>query len=321
MNSENQSPRRYAFPVATAVVLFGVFAVLLGVLLNETYSVRQSQDSYPQPTVKPPAEVVDALSPEPEETPLVEVTVAPEVADANTDVDIAPADAGGEGVVLDPAMISAGQTAFSTVCTACHGLNAEGVPGLGKDLVHSEFVNSLSDEDLAQFIIVGRDISDPANTTGIAMPGRGGNPAITDEQIDMIVVYLRSLAADAGVQPVHAGMSTGGSEASAGADTAAEADAPRESTFDIASWTAPVTVSGNFLSVDTLPDDVRVLYGWAEQGTASEDGLPFDPALFNASLLEPGNEAALLDYLYNDTGYLDSNPALAYPVHGVAAED
>ena len=57
------------------------------------------------------------------------MTVAPEVADANEAVDIAPADAGSGGVVLDPAMIAAGQTAYSTICTACHGMNAQGVPG------------------------------------------------------------------------------------------------------------------------------------------------------------------------------------------------
>lgn len=317
--NNNSSVRRYAFPVATAVVLFGIFAVLLSVLLNEAHLVRDTQNAFPQPTPKPPTEVAAAPSPMPEETPLVEVTVAAAVEAANENVDIAPVDAGGEGVVLDPAQIAAGQTAFSTVCTACHGMNAEGVQGLGKDLVHSEFVNSLNDADLAQFIITGRDITDPLNTTGIAMPGRGGNPAMTDEQVDMIVVYLRSLAADAGVAPVHTGATTGDVVAETGTDTTAEAAPTRESTFDIASWTAPVPVSGNYLPVDTLPDDARVLYRWADSGLASEDGLPFDPALFDSTLLEPGNEDALLDYLYNDTGYLDSNPNYAYPVVGEAA--
>jgi disulfide bond formation protein DsbB len=31
------------------------------------------------------------------------------------------------------------------------------------------------------------------NTTGIAMPPKGGNPLVTDEQLQIIVAYLRSL--------------------------------------------------------------------------------------------------------------------------------
>jgi disulfide bond formation protein DsbB len=36
-------------------------------------------------------------------------------------------------------------------------------------------------------------MSDPLNTTGIAMPPKGGNPALTDGQIVDIVAYLRSI--------------------------------------------------------------------------------------------------------------------------------
>jgi disulfide bond formation protein DsbB len=39
---------------------------------------------------------------------------------------------------------------------------------------------------------------DPLNTTGIDMPGKGGNPALTDDNILAIIAYLRTLAAENG---------------------------------------------------------------------------------------------------------------------------
>lgn len=88
---------------------------------------------------------------------------------------------------------TAGQTAYSTTCVACHGPEAKGVAGLGKDLTTSEFVQEQSDEELVTFIKTGRPSSDPLNTTGIDMPPKGGNPALTDDDIYNIVAYLRSI--------------------------------------------------------------------------------------------------------------------------------
>ncbi|MER3514081.1 MAG: hypothetical protein C4310_06580 [Chloroflexota bacterium] len=79
------------------------------------------------------------------------------------------------------------------VCAACHGTDAKGLPGLGKDLTASQFVKSQTDEQLVEFIKKGRDTSDPANTTGVAMPPKGGDPSLTDDQLRAIVAYIRTL--------------------------------------------------------------------------------------------------------------------------------
>jgi hypothetical protein len=47
---------------------------------------------------------------------------------------------------------------------------------------------------LVEFLVVGRDTADPLNTTGILKPPRGGNPSLTEEDLALIVEYLRSLA-------------------------------------------------------------------------------------------------------------------------------
>ena len=78
-------------------------------------------------------------------------------------------------------------------CIACHGRDAGGVKNMGKDLVNSPFVVQSPDDVLVDFIKKGRMPGDPGNTTNIAMPPKGGNPALKDDQIRDIVAYLRSL--------------------------------------------------------------------------------------------------------------------------------
>jgi len=86
-----------------------------------------------------------------------------------------------------------GADLFFGTCSACHGPDGRGLPNLGKDLVTSEFISSTSDEDLLTFIKMGRPLWDSANTTGIDMPPKGGNPALNDEDILSIIVYLRTI--------------------------------------------------------------------------------------------------------------------------------
>ena len=82
---------------------------------------------------------------------------------------------------------------FAGTCVACHGPDATGVTGLGKDLTTSEFVKGKSDADLLAFVKVGRPSSDPANTTGVDMPPKGGNAVLTDQDLADIIAYIRTL--------------------------------------------------------------------------------------------------------------------------------
>lgn len=86
-----------------------------------------------------------------------------------------------------------GAKLYGATCAACHGKDAKGMPNLGKDLTTSEFAIGLSDADLVKFLKEGRSTDDPANTTGVAMPPKGGNPALTDADLESIVAYLRTL--------------------------------------------------------------------------------------------------------------------------------
>ncbi len=82
---------------------------------------------------------------------------------------------------------------YLTSCQSCHGADAQGVDGLGKPLAGSDFVASTSADDLADFVTTGRPASDPANTTGVDMPPKGGAPNLSDGDIDDLVAYMKSL--------------------------------------------------------------------------------------------------------------------------------
>ena len=97
----------------------------------------------------------------------------------------APAKTGG-----DPAK---GKKIYNMVCIACHGPNGEAKPNLGKDIGKSEFVHGKTDDELLAFLKKGRAPGDPLNTSGVAMPPKGGNPALTDEQLRDVIAFVREL--------------------------------------------------------------------------------------------------------------------------------
>ncbi|MCZ7533973.1 MAG: cytochrome c [Acidimicrobiia bacterium] len=94
---------------------------------------------------------------------------------------------------LGPGDIERGQAVYKSTCQSCHGGDATGISGLGKALKGSEFVASLTEVELAEFVKAGRPTSDPANTTGLDMPAKGGNPSLNDQQLRDVAAYLRSL--------------------------------------------------------------------------------------------------------------------------------
>jgi mono/diheme cytochrome c family protein len=100
----------------------------------------------------------------------------------------------------DPAVPSAehGQQLFIRSCAACHGPQGQGIPHLGKDLQTSKFVEGSSDAQLVDFIIQGRAADDPLNTSHVAMPPKGGNSALTTQDLRDIVAYIRQLQNQSG---------------------------------------------------------------------------------------------------------------------------
>jgi len=90
--------------------------------------------------------------------------------------------------------VARGHDLFKGTCATCHGPEAEGMPKLGKNLHDNAFVRGESGEALVAFLKQGRPATHPDNTTRVDMPPKGGNPALTDEDLKAIVAYLRSIS-------------------------------------------------------------------------------------------------------------------------------
>ncbi|MFN8176829.1 MAG: cytochrome c oxidase subunit 3 [bacterium] len=89
--------------------------------------------------------------------------------------------------------VARGQKIAMETCASCHGKDLHGLPKNGLNLVASKFVGSKTDDELVDFVKVGRPPWDPANTTKVQMPPRGGNPTLTDDKLHDVVAYLRTV--------------------------------------------------------------------------------------------------------------------------------
>ena len=89
--------------------------------------------------------------------------------------------------------VPGGEEVFMGTCIKCHGDDATGIEGSGTNLTISQFIRDRTDAELIEYIKVGREMNDPLNTTGIAMPPYGANPMLTDQDLANVVAYLRTV--------------------------------------------------------------------------------------------------------------------------------
>jgi cytochrome c oxidase subunit 3 len=114
-----------------------------------------------------------------------------------------------------------GKALFAGTCATCHGPGGEGIPGQGKDMRPSKFIAEKTDQELLEFVKVGRQPWEPLNTTKVAMPPRGGNPTLNDDKLRDIIAFIRVIQKNAPAAGV-----TGGAADSQPADGGAAAPAP-----------------------------------------------------------------------------------------------
>jgi mono/diheme cytochrome c family protein len=95
-----------------------------------------------------------------------------------------------------------GRALFSMTCINCHGSNGAGIPYTGANLRKSKWIAEKTDDELAKFILVGRQKSDPNSLLHLTMPPKGGNPSLDSAALHDVIAYLRVLQADAKNDPV-----------------------------------------------------------------------------------------------------------------------
>jgi len=127
-----------------------------------------------------------------------------------------------------------GKKIASETCASCHGADLHGMPRNGLDLTKSAFVAEKSDEELLVFLRAGRQSFEPANTTGVAMPPRGGNPLLNDDKLLDVITYLRIVQKLEKEKPA-----TAPTPDAALASSAAEAPDSAAAALVVAGWLLP----------------------------------------------------------------------------------
>lgn len=301
MSSQRSTQADAGSALVPAIILFGGMTLLLVGLLA----------SRPAP--------IPAKTSETTVAPVAEITTAAEVTEAPQTVAIA----------LDPEKVKAGDNNYQSICSACHGFNALGIPGLGKTLIGSEFINSQTDDQLLAFLQVGRAVTDPLNTTGVMMPARGGNPNFTDDKLLEIIAYIRSI--NAAASEAAANVTPTVTPSGPVATSAPVVFAP----LDLSGLAVPTSVSGDTSTGNAeatvvpventpVPTDSAVvptessasvsngepLYMQTCAGCHAADGSGVQyvaKPLAESALLKAGDDAALLNFLIN------GDPALVPP--------
>lgn len=97
-----------------------------------------------------------------------------------------------DGTMVDEESIAEGRRLYGETCAACHGANGEGVAGIGSSLIDSPLVAQSTDEELLLQIRTGLNAGDQHNESGITMPASGGRPDLTDDELRLIIQYLRA---------------------------------------------------------------------------------------------------------------------------------
>ncbi len=227
--------------------------------------------------------------------PPVTLAVPTEVAVASTLIPTGAPASAVQTVAYSAEDVAQGQSLFQSTCFACHGMDATGISGLGKNLVTSIFVHDLTDAELHQFIIDGRPITDPLNTTGVMMPPKGGNPNFDDHQIDQLVAYLRSLQA-------------------ASVQVAAEPTPTSSEPVVYEPYTLPIA-GMNFenVVVPERPFNVAEAYGLSCAGCHGTQGEGGSAAALTASSMPDVDIFSLLTTLHPP---VDPTTGFAHPVRG-----
>ena len=91
-----------------------------------------------------------------------------------------------------PTSMENGAIHYALSFASCHGENGEGIEGVGSALADSPNVSGLTDSELLSIIRDGRAADAEDNRSGIAMPPLGGQPSLTDEQVDDIILYIQT---------------------------------------------------------------------------------------------------------------------------------
>ena len=151
------------------LIVLGILAVMIIIFIIAARVIGMDDDAMAE---KRAAEVSANTQPVGQVRKEGETEAEPEAAPA---VASAATDAGPEDV---------GKRVFSGLCFSCHGTGLPGIPQFGDKAAWADRI-SKGKELLYEHALHGF-----TGTSGIAMPAKGGNPALSDDEVKAAVDYI-----------------------------------------------------------------------------------------------------------------------------------
>ena len=151
-------------------IVIGVLALMIVVFLFIANMVGSNDEEY----IETRSEQTAAMT-----APVGEVRIEGQT-EPEADTSETVASAGPE----DGAEVSVGKQVYSGLCFSCHGTGLPGIPQLGDAAAWTPRIAQGAE------MLYERSITGFTGSSGIMMPPKGGNPALSDEEVKAAVDYM-----------------------------------------------------------------------------------------------------------------------------------
>lgn len=166
-----------------------------------------------------------------------------------------------------PKVLKTGDQVYESTCSACHTAGVAGAPKLGDNAAWAPLIKE-GYEQMLQIALHGKG----------AMPAKGGNPTLSDLEVERAMVYMANKSGASFDEPAEPAEGEQASADAAQAATQAPAQAAPTQANPAAAAPAEAAQSGATPSTATQPDAAQPAAAPAAQAAPAAETAAVDPA-------------------------------------------